>query len=308
MSNITAAKVKELRERTGVGMMDCKKALEESKGELDAAIDWLRTKGLATAAKKAGRTAAEGLVGVSTQDTKGAIIEVNSETDFVAKNETFQDYVRNVAEIAVNVAGDKEALEKTNYPGSDKTVAEQLTTLIASIGENLVLRRSAGISVSQGLVGSYIHSAAAPNIGRIGVLVALESSAPSNQLEALAKQIAMHIAATNPQACTIDELDKKLVERERAVYREQALESGKPAEFVDKMIEGRLRKFYEQVVLFEQSFIMDSDRKISQVVADAAKEAGTDITLKGYIRFGLGEGIEKEEKDFAAEVAAQLGQ
>lgn len=307
MADISPALVKELREKTGAGMMDCKKALTETKGDLEAAIDWLRKKGLAAAAKKSGRVAAEGLVGVSYRDTYGAIVEVNAETDFVGRNEIFQNFVHKVAELAIAAKGDLEALKKSVYPGSGKTVEEELTHRVATIGEHMTLRRSAYLEVSQGIVVPYIHNAAAPGLGRLGVLVALESSAPKEKLEALGKQIAMHVAAAHPIALNIDVVNPAEVDRERAIFREQALASGKPAEFVDKMVEGRLRKFYEEVVLEEQVFVMDGKTRIKDVVTAAGKEHGQPIKLIGFVRFALGEGIEKTQSDFAAEVAAQLG-
>jgi elongation factor Ts len=306
MTDISPALVKELREKTGAGMMDCKKALMETKGNLEAAIDWLRTKGLAAAAKKSGRVAAEGLVSVLTDGTKGAAVEVNAETDFVGRGEQFQHFVREVAKIALSTKGTLEDLKKATYPETKKTVEEELTHLIATIGENMSLRRVAHVSVSQGLVVPYIHNSIAPGLGRIGVLVALESTAPQDKLEALGKQIAMHVAAANPIALTSASVDPQEVERERAIFREQALASGKPAEFVDKMVEGRLRKFYEEVVLEEQVFVIDGKTRIKDVVENQAKELGKPIKLVGFVRFGLGEGIEKAEADFAAEVAAQL--
>lgn len=306
MTDISPSLVKELREKTGAGMMDCKKALTETKGNLEAAIDWLRTKGLAAAAKKSGRVAAEGLVSALTNGTKGAVVEVNAETDFVGRNEQFQHFVREAAKIALSTKGTLEDLKKAAYPETKKTVEEELTQLIATIGENMSLRRVVHISVEQGLVVPYIHNTIAPGLGRIGVLVALESAAPQDKLETLGKQIAMHVAASHPIALTSAAVDPQEVERERAIFREQALASGKPAEFVDKMVEGRLRKFYEEVVLEEQVFVMDGKTRIKDVVENQAKELGIPVKLVGFIRFGLGEGIEKEETDFAAEVAAQL--
>ncbi len=307
MADISPALVKELREKTGAGMMDCKRALTESGGNLEAAVDWLRTKGLAAAAKKSGRVAAEGLVGVSCQGTRGAVVEINAETDFVGRNENFQAFVRKVAELSIKAKGELEALKKEPYPGSSKTVEEEITHLIATIGENMTLRRTAYLEISEGAVVPYIHNAAAPGLGRMGVLVALESSAPKEKLETLGKQIAMHIAAAHPTALTIDGVSPAEVERERAIFREQALASGKPAEFVDKMIEGRLRKFYEEVVLEEQVFVIDGKTRIKDVVTAAGKDEGHPIKLTGFFRFALGEGIEKAQSDFAAEVAAQLG-
>jgi len=306
MAEITAASVKELRERTGAGMMDCKKALAENNGELEAAVDWLRAKGLAAAAKKAGRTAAEGLVGVAVEGTKGAVVEVNSETDFVAKNEQFQEFVREVSKLALNAGGDVEALKKASYPGG-ATVAEKLTDNIATIGENQSLRRTAVLEVSEGAVVSYVHNAAAPGMGKIGVLVALEGAAPADALQSLGKQIAMHIAAANPLALDADGLDAGLLERERAIAVEKANESGKPANIIEKMVDGTMAKFRKENALLSQLFVMDNKTPVADVVAQAGKEAGSPITLKAFERFQLGEGIEKAESDFAAEVAAAAG-
>jgi elongation factor Ts len=306
MAEITAASVKELRERTGAGMMDCKKALAETGGELEAAVDWLRAKGLAAAAKKAGRTAAEGLVGVAVDGTRGAVVEVNSETDFVAKNEQFQDFVCNVSSLALGTNGDIEALKGAAYP-TGGTVEEKLTDNIATIGENQSLRRTAVLEVPQGVVVSYVHNAVAPGMGKIGVLVALESAAPAEALMALGKQVAMHIAAANPLALDTDGLDASLLERERAIAIEKANESGKPANIVEKMVEGTMAKFRKEHSLLSQLFVMDNKTPVADVVAQAAKEAGSPITLKAFERFQLGEGIEKAESDFAAEVAAAAG-
>jgi len=307
MADISPALVKELREKTGAGMMDCKKALAETQGDLEAAIDWLRKKGLAAAAKKSGRVAAEGLIATSCQGPRGAVVEVNAETDFVGRNDQFQAFVRKVAELAVPAKGNLEALKKATYPGSNKTVEEELTQLVATVGENMTLRRSAYLEVSQGTVVPYIHNAAAPGLGRLGVLVALESSAPQDKLEALGKQIAMHVAAAHPISLSIGAIDPAIVTREKAIFQEQAKASGKPAEFIDKMVEGRLRKFYEEAVLEEQVFVMDGKTRIKDVVSSSAKELGQPIKLIGFVRFALGEGIEKVQADFAAEVAAQLG-
>jgi elongation factor Ts len=306
MAEITAAAVKDLRERSGAGMMDCKKALTENGGDMEAAVDWLRAKGLATAAKKSSRTAAEGLVGVAVAGTKGAAVEVNAETDFVAKNEQFQDFVRNVTQLAVDTASDIEALANAGYPGGG-TVSEKLTSNIATIGENQNLRRMKVVEVSEGAVVSYVHNAAAPGLGKIGVLVALEGNAPKDKIEALGKQLAMHIAAAFPQALTEDGLDPALIERERSIAAEKAAESGKPADIIAKMVEGSVAKFRKENALVSQLFVMDNKTKISDVVAQAAKEAGGSITLKDYVRFQLGEGIEREVSDFAAEVAAAAG-
>ena len=306
MAEITAASVKELRERTGAGMMDCKKALGETQGEMEAAIDWLRAKGLAAAAKKAGRTAAEGLVGVAVEGNRGAVVEVNSETDFVAKNEQFQDFVRNVAQLALQTGSDVEALKGAAYPAGG-TVEEKLTDNIATIGENQSLRRAALLEVGEGAVVSYVHNAAAPGMGKIGVLVALEGSAPAATLQALGKQLAMHIAAANPLALNADGLDSGLIERERAIAEEKAKESGKPANIVEKMVEGSLAKFRKESALVSQLFVMDNKTPVAEVVAAASKEAGAPIALAGFVRFQLGEGIARQESDFAAEVAAAAG-
>ena len=306
MAEITAALVKELREKTGAGMMDCKKALNATSGELEPAVDWLRKQGLAAASKKAGRVAAEGLVGALTTGKDGVLVEVNSETDFVARNETFQDFVLKVAEVALTQNGDMEKVKAAAYPGG-KTVGDKLTELIGSIGENMQLRRAAKLSVGQGAVVSYIHSAAAPNLGKIGVLVALESAGDADKLQALGKQIAMHVAAANPQSLSVESLDKAAIDRERNVLSEQARASGKPEEIIAKMVEGRLRKFYEEVVLLEQVYIIDGESKVSKIVAEAAKTIGAPVKISGFLRFALGEGIEKAQTDFAAEVAATVG-
>lgn len=310
MSGITASAVKELRERTGAGMMDCKKALTEANGDMEAAVDWLRAKGLAAAAKKAGRTAAEGLVGLYVSGTEGAVVEVNAETDFVGRNEKFQAFVAKAAELSVSTQGDIEKLKTMPYPGVPHTVQEELTHLISVIGENMNLRRAKALKVTSGVVTKYIHNAieAGRDLGRVGVLVALESTADASKLEPLGRQIAMHIAAAHPQANTVADLDPAVVDRERKIFEEQALASGKKPEFIEKMVEGRLRKFYEESVLQEQIFLIDdSKRKVSQVVSEAAKDLGVPIQLKGFAHFKLGDGIEVEEKDFAAEVAEQLG-
>ena len=306
MAEITAATVKELRERTGAGMMDCKKALAETNGDMEAAIDWLRAKGLSAAAKKAGRTAAEGLVGVAVEGHRGALLEVNSETDFVAKNELFQDFVRNAAQIALQKGTDIDAIAAADYPAGG-TVSEALTNNIAKIGENQSLRRAAIAEVTEGVVVPYVHNQVAPGLGKIGVLVALESAAPAETLNALGKQIAMHVAAANPLALNADELDPALVERERGVAMEKAKESGKPQNIVEKMVEGGLAKFRKDNALLSQLFVMDNKTPVAEVIAQAAKEAGTGIVLKSFTRFQLGEGIEKKQEDFAAEVAAAAG-
>ena len=306
MAEITAATVKELRERTGAGMMDCKKALAETNGDMEAAIDWLRTKGLAAAAKKAGRTAAEGLIGVAVEGTRGAVVEVNSETDFVAKNEIFQVFVRNVATLALQHGTDVETLGAAQYPDGG-TVAEKLTDNIAKIGENQSLRRAAVVEVSEGVVVPYVHNQVAQGLGKIGVLVALDSGAPAETLTTLGKQIAMHVAAANPLALNAEDLDADLVERERAIAMEKAKESGKPQNIVEKMVEGGLAKFRKDNALLSQLFVMDNKTPVAEVVAQTAKDAGTGIVLKGFVRFQLGEGIAKKQEDFAAEVAAAAG-
>jgi elongation factor Ts len=302
----TAADVKNLRERTGAGMMDCKKALDETNGDLEAAVDALRAKGLAAAAKKSSRTAAEGLVGVAVTGTKGVAVEVNSETDFVAKNDQFQDFVRKTTEAALGVAGDDvEALKAAAYPGGG-TVADALTNNVATIGENQQVRRLKTVEVAQGIVVPYMHNAAAPNLGKIGVLVALESEAPADALEALGKQIAMHIAAAFPLALNADDLDAELIARERKIAEEKAAESGKPEAVQAKMVDGAIAKYAKENALLSQVFVMDNKTPIQQVVDQAGKEAGAKIVLKDYVRFQLGEGIEKEVTDFAAEVAAAV--
>ena len=307
MAEVSAALVKELREKTGAGMMDCKKALGETAGDLEQAVDWLRKKGLAAAAKKAGRVAAEGLVGVAAEGSRGAVVEVNAETDFVARNEQFQDFVRKVTAIAAAKGADVAALAQQAYPGEGKSVAEKLTQLIATIGENMNLRRAAEVKVGQGIVASYVHNATVPGLGKIGVLVGLESGGDKEKLMALGKQLAMHVAAANPQALSIAEVDPKQLERERAILADQARASGKPEEIIAKMVEGRLRKYYEDVVLLEQLYVVDGESRVKQVIEQAAKSVGAPVKLTGFVRMALGEGIEREQKDFAAEVAAQLG-
>lgn len=306
MTDITAAMVKELRETTSAGMLDCKKALTETNGDMEKAVDWLRKKGLASAAKKASRIAAEGLVAVAVDGNKGAVVEVNSETDFVAKNDIFQEYVEDAAKVALMNHGDVCEMKTFNCPKCGKTFEERLTDMIAKIGENMNLRRAKILEVSNGVVAAYIHNAARPNVGKIGVLVALESNGDASKLAELGKHLAMHIAASNPIALNIAGVSKENVEHEKSIYAEQARASGKPENIIEKMIEGRVRKYYDEVVLEEQAYIMDPDKKIKQVVADAAKELGTDIVLKDYVCFRLGEGLQKKEEDFAAEVAAQL--
>jgi elongation factor Ts len=305
MADITAAAVKDLREKSGAGMMDCKKALTETGGDMTAAMDWLRTKGLAAAAKKSSRTAAEGLVGIEVSGTKGAAVEVNSETDFVAKNVQFQTFVRDVTSVALEL-GDSIDTIKAAELGA-KTVEEVLTNNIATIGENQAIRRAKRLEVTQGAVVPYVHNAAAPGLGKIGVLVALESDAGADVLEPLGKQLAMHIAAAFPLALNEDGLDPEIVERERAIATVKAAESGKPADIIAKMVEGSIAKYRKENALVSQLLVMDGKTKISDVVANAAKAAGKTIVLKDYVRFQLGEGIEKEVSDFAAEVAAAAG-
>ncbi|GGC41862.1 elongation factor Ts [Novosphingobium marinum] len=303
----TAADVKNLRERTGAGMMDCKKALEEANGDFEAAVDSLRAKGLAAAAKKSSRTAAEGLVGVAVEGTKGVAVEVNSETDFVAKNDQFQDFVRKTTQVALGQSSDDvEALKSASYPDGG-TVSDKLTDNVATIGENQQVRRMKTVSVPNGIVVPYMHNAAAPNLGKIGVLVALESDAGADVLEPLGKQIAMHIAAAFPLALSADDLDQELIERERKIAAEKAAESGKPENVQEKMVEGAVAKFAKENALLSQVFVMDNKTPVAQVVEQAGKEAGTKIVLTDFVRYQLGEGIEKEESDFAAEVAAAAG-
>ena len=306
MADITAAMVKDLREKSGAGMMDCKKALAEANGDMDAALDWLRTKGLAAAQKKSSRTAAEGLVGVATSGTVGAAVEVNSETDFVAKNDQFQAFVKDVTAIALKTSDDIEALKNEAMPQGG-TVAEVLTNNVATIGENQSLRRAKRLAVSKGAVVSYVHNQQAPGLGKIGVLVALESEAADETLQSLGRQLAMHIAAAFPQALNEEDLDEAEIERERAIATEKAAESGKPADIIAKMVEGSIAKYRKEHALVSQLFVIDGKTKISDVVAKAGKDAGAEIKLVDYVRFQLGEGIEKEASDFAAEVAAASG-
>ena len=303
MADITASMVKELRDRTGAGMMDCKNALTENKGSMEEAIDWLRKKGLAKAAKKAGRTAADGLIGVAAEGGKGAVVEVNSETDFVARNEQFQAMVREIAQLALKAGGDLEKL-KTAKTTSKATVEEHLKNMVATIGENMSLRRSAGLSVKTGVVSTYVHSAAAPGLGKIGVLVALDSKGDAGKLAELAKKLAMHVAAANPQAVSEADLDPALIARERALYEDQARQSGKPAEIATKMAEGRLKKeFFNQVVLMQQVYVLDGKETVANVLKTFEKELGTPVKVAGFVRYALGEGIDKKTEDFAAEVA-----
>ena len=301
MAEITAALVKDLREKTGAGMMDCKRALGESNGDIEVAIDWLRKKGLSAAAKKSGRVAAEGLIGVASAPRAAAMVEVNAETDFVARNETFQNFVETVAKIALTVGEDVEALRASPFPGSGRTVAEELTHLVATIGENMTIRRARVLHVKQGAVATYVHAALRPGLGKIGVLVAVEGTGEIDALETLGRQVGMHVAATRPEALDIDAVDPAALERERSVLSEQARASGKPEAIIEKMVDGRIRKYYEEVVLLEQVWVHDGESRVRAVV----KKAGA--TLAGFARFQLGEGIERETGDFAAEVAAASG-
>lgn len=305
MTQVTASMVKALRDKTGAGMMDAKKALTENGGDIEAAIDWLRTKGLAKAAKKSGRIAAEGLVAIATNDNgaTAAVVEINSETDFVARNDVFQDFTRTIANVALTVSNDEE-LKAAEISG--KSVEQALTEMISKIGEHMSLRRMEKVSVEKGVVASYVHNAVADNLGKIGVLVALESEGDTAKLQELGRQIAMHVAAVKPEFLDQSSVDADALERERAVLIEQARESGKPDNIIEKMIEGRIRKFYEEVCLMDQTFIMDGELKVSQVIENAAKEMGAPITLKSYTCYSLGEGIEKKQEDFAAEVAATM--
>ena len=296
---ITATMVKDLREKTGAGMMDCKAALNETSGDMEAAVDWLRTKGLAKAAKKAGRVAAEGLIGLAAKPKEAALVEVNSETDFVARNDTFQKMASGIAEAALGAKGNLDKLAKAKFPGGNATVADTVKEMIGTIGENMTLRRTAFLEVKKGAVASYMHNMMAPRLGKIGVIVALESAGDPEALKSFGRQVAMHIAAANPQSVDVDSLDKAVIERERAVLTEQAKESGKPAPVIEKMVEGRLRKFYEEVVLLSQSFVHDPETAVGKAKAAAEKSAGAPIKITGFYRFALGEGIERTSDDTA---------
>jgi elongation factor Ts len=305
MTQITAGQVKELRDKTGAGMMDCKKALTETAGDFEGAVDWLRKKGLAAAATKAGRVAAEGLIGLALEGPRGALVEVNSETDFVARNEQFQDFVRTAAEQALNAGGDVDALSQAAIQGG-ATVGEDLARLVGTLGENLILRRTAALSVDQGVVAGYVHNQAAPGLGKIGVLVALQSAGDAAALADLGKKLAMHVAAAAPAAVDKDGVDPSVLDREREILADQARASGKPEEIVAKMVEGRLRKYYEDVCLLEQTYVIDGETKVAKIIEQAAKDLGGEVKVMGMVRFLLGEGVERRESDFAAEVAAQL--
>lgn len=310
MAAITAALVKELRDKTGVGMMDCKKALNETDGDFEAAVDWLRKKGLSKAAKKADRVAAEGLVAVATDGGRGAVVEVNSETDFVARNELFQAAVAEIAGLAVGTNGDVDATKNATM-ASGETVEAKLTNLVATIGENMSLRRAASVVAEPGVVASYVHNPATDGMGAIGVLVGLKSEGDSAMLAELGRKLAMHVAAGSPAVAVsvdVDGVDSAIADKEREVFADQARQSGKPENIVEKMVEGRMRKFFEEVVLLKQAFVMDPDRTIEKVLADAAAEVGAPVEISGFVRMALGEGVEKKEEDFAAEVAAATGQ
>ncbi|MGF1476924.1 MAG: translation elongation factor Ts [Geminicoccaceae bacterium] len=308
MAAISAGLVKELREKTGAGMMDCKKALSETEGDVEAATDWLRKKGLAAAAKKAGRATAEGLVGLITERRAGALVELNSETDFVARNENFQALVRKVTALAPAAGGDLARLSEVTVPDSGRSVSEEITNAISVIGENMSLRRTAVIEVEAGAVGGYVHGQVVPGMGKIGVIVGLKSIASDTAaLADFGKQIAMHVAASNPQAVASDQLDQTVVDREMAIYADQARASGKPDNIIEKMVQGRLRKFYEEVVLLDQAFVIDGDKKVREAVDAKAKELGAPIEVTGFEKFVLGEGVEKEETDLASEVAQLAG-
>lgn len=311
MAEITAGLVKELREKSGVGMMDCKKALQETGGDMEAAMDWLRTKGLSKAAKKADRVAAEGLIGVAVRNDgvgmTAAVIELNAETDFVSRNELFQSAARAVAQAALDIDGGVEVITAAKTADGE-AVGDMITHLIATIGENMMLRRASRLTVSQGAIAAYVHNATAPDLGRIGVLVALEGAGDQAKIQELGRKIGMHVAAMAPLSLSTDDLAPEAVERERAIFTEQALESGKPAAVVEKMVEGRIRKFFEEVVLLKQAFVMNTDQTIEQLVAEAGKALGSPLVVKGFVRLALGEGVEKKSEDFAAEVAAVTGQ
>ncbi|RWF40894.1 MAG: elongation factor Ts [Mesorhizobium sp.] len=303
--SISAAQVKELRDLTGAGMMDCKAALNETNGNMEEAVDWLRKKGISKADKKAGRTAAQGLIGVDSGVREAAVVEVNSETDFVARNEQFQELVRNIAKVAL-AYGTTEAVAAAKYPGSDKTVTETVKDAVGTIGENINFRRSAKLTVPHGAVATYVHNAVADGLGKLGVLVAIETTGNEHAANAFGRQVAMHVAATNPMALTAEEIDPAAVEREKAIFADQARQSGKPEAIIEKMVEGRLRKFYEEVVLLKQAFVLNPDITVEKALKDAEKEIGAPAKISAYLRFALGEGIEKETTDFAAEVAAAV--
>jgi elongation factor Ts len=304
--SITAAQVKQLRDATGAGMMDCKAALAETNGDMEAAIDWLRAKGIAKADKKAGRTAAEGLVGAAGDATSAVLVEVNSETDFVARADGFQEIVRNVTQVALDTDGSTEAVAAANYPGSDKSVVDAIKDAVGTIGENLSFRRSAKLSVASGAVAHYVHNSVSDGLGKLGVLVAIETAGNADAARAFGRQVAMHVAATNPLSLTAEQIDPAAVAREKAIFAEQARESGKPEAIIEKMVEGRMRKFYEEVVLLKQAFVINPDLTVEAALKEAEKEIGAPAKITAFLRYALGEGIEKEEADFAAEVAAAV--
>jgi len=305
---ISAAQVKELRETTGAGMMDCKAALNETNGDMEAAVDWLRKKGIAKADKKAGRTAAEGLIGVANDALSGVVVEVNSETDFVARNDAFQQIVRNVAQVAVETSGETEEVSAARYPGGTASVADAIKDAVGTIGENMSFRRSTKLSVTSGAVATYVHNAVAENLGKLGVLVAIETTGDAEAARSFARQVAMHVAATNPLSLSESEIDPAVVAREKDIFSDQARQSGKPENIIEKMVEGRLRKFYEEVVLLKQAFVLNPDMTVEAALRDAEKTIGAPAKITGFVRFALGEGIERETSDFAAEVAAAAKQ
>ncbi|MEX0343595.1 MAG: translation elongation factor Ts [Rhizobiaceae bacterium] len=305
--SISAAQVKQLRDMSGAGMMDCKKALTETGGDVEAAVDWLRAKGIAKADTKAGRVAAEGLIGMASDAGSAVVVEVNSETDFVARNESFQEIVANVASVALGTDGESESVASAAYPGSGKSVTDTVKDAVGTIGENMSFRRSAKLSVGKGAVATYMHNSIADGLGKIGVLVAIETDGDAAAAGAIARQVAMHVAATSPLALTAEEVDPAAVDREKAIFVEQARESGKPDNIIEKMVEGRMRKFFEEVVLLKQAFVINPDQTVEQAIKEAEKDIGAPAKITGFVRFALGEGIEKDEGDFAAEVAAAAG-
>ncbi len=304
---ITATMVKDLREMTGAGMMDCKQALTENGGDMEAAAGWLRKKGIAKADKKAGRTAAEGLIGAASDAASAVLVEVNSETDFVARNDAFQDIVRNVAGVALGTDGTIDAVSAAGYPGSGKSVVDTIKDAVGTIGENMALRRSVKLSVGSGAVATYVHNSVADGLGKLGVLVAIETKGNAEAARAFARQVAMHVAAANPVALNPEDIDARLLEREKAIFADQARASGKPEAIIEKMVEGRLRKFYEEVVLLKQAFVINPDLTVEAALRAAEKDIGAPASITAYVRMALGEGVEREEKDFAAEVAAAVG-
>lgn len=302
--SISAALVKQLRDMTGAGMMDCKTALSETGGDLEAAVDWLRKKGISKADKKSGRTAAEGLIGIASQSQSAVVIELNSETDFVARNEAFQELVRSIAEVALDTDGSLEAVSNAPHGESGKTVADAVREAVATIGENMMLRRTAKLSVDKGAVATYVHNAVADGLGKIGVLVGIETEGDAEAARNFGRQVAMHVAAISPIALTEEDVDPQLVAREKAIFAEQARQSGKPENIIEKMVEGRMRKYFEEVVLLKQNFVLNPDLTVESALKEAEKEIGASAKITGFIRFGLGEGIERDDTDFAAEVAA----